>query len=31
VLVIEVRDGELLKEISQSVKERGIVDAAIVA
>jgi uncharacterized protein len=31
VLVIEVRDGELLEEIGQSVKERGIADAAIVA
>jgi predicted DNA-binding protein with PD1-like motif len=31
VLVIEVRDGELLDTIERSVKERGIATAAIVA
>ena len=31
MLVIEVRDGELLEEIGQAVKEKGIADAAIVA
>jgi uncharacterized protein len=30
MLVIEVRDGELLDAIEQSARERGIVDAAIV-
>jgi predicted DNA-binding protein with PD1-like motif len=30
MLVIEVRDGELLDAIEQSAKERGIADAAIV-
>ncbi len=30
MLVIEVRDGELLEEIGQSVKEQGIANAAIV-
>ena len=30
MLVIEVRDGDLLEGIEQSVKERGIADAAIV-
>lgn len=30
MLVIEVRDGELLETIEQSVKERGIHSAAIV-
>jgi predicted DNA-binding protein with PD1-like motif len=30
VLVIEVRDGELLDAIEQSAKERGVTDAAIV-
>ena len=30
MLVIEVRDGELLEEIEQKAKERGIADAAIV-
>jgi predicted DNA-binding protein with PD1-like motif len=30
VLVIEIRDGELLDSIEQSARERGITDAAIV-
>ncbi len=30
MLIIEVRDGELLEEIEQTVRERGIADAAIV-
>ncbi len=30
MLIIEVRDGELLGEIEQPVKEQGITDAAIV-
>jgi predicted DNA-binding protein with PD1-like motif len=30
VLVIEVRDGELLDAIEQSAKKRGVTDAAIV-
>jgi len=30
VLVIEIRDGELLDRIEQSARERGITDAAIV-